>query len=368
MNRSANNLTLCEDPHDFLVMQNLYDAAVRQLTLKFNILNSEFNVLYARNPIHHIDGRVKSQSSIVAKLIKRGLPLSIESARKNINDIAGVRVVCSYIDDVYRVGEMLARQTDVEIVKKQDYIQTPNYNGYRSLHMDIKVPVYLSDRTEYVVAEIQLRTIAMDFWASLEHDIRYKVDKTKLPEGINEEIAARRRLRQEESDEDAVARAQKKLDAAKAQLSFARDDYSRAELQKEVTRAQQSLDEAVQSKEDNDWYAAKQAEIDALERQIALAREAAQRDMDSAGQWAKKALAEQEAYQYYYQREQEAAQAAQRTAQVASTAAKVATATLGAISNVTNNNAVKIVTGAAAMTSGQVARLVEKSLEKLSKG
>ena len=177
MNRSANNLTLCEDPHDFLVMQNLYDAAVRQLTLKFNILNSEFNVLYARNPIHH-----------VAKLIKRGLPLSIESARKNINDIAGVRVVCSYIDDVYRVGEMLARQTDVEIVKKQDYIQTPNYNGYRSLHMDIKVPVYLSDRTEYVVAEIQLRTIAMDFWASLEHDIRYKVDKTKLPEGINEEM------------------------------------------------------------------------------------------------------------------------------------------------------------------------------------
>ena len=158
------------------------------------------------------------------------------------------------------------------------------------------------------------------------------------------------------------------IDAAKAQLSFARDDYSRAELQKEVTRAQQSLDEAVQSKEDNDWYAAKQAEIDALERQIALAREAAQRDMDSAGQWAKKALAEQEAYQYYYQREQEAAQAAQRTAQVASTAAKVATATLGAISNVTNNNAVKIVTGAAAMTSGQVARLVEKSLEKLSKG
>ena len=159
MNRTGNGAALCEDPHDFLVMQNLYDAAVRQLTLKFNILNSEFNVLYARNPIHHIDGRVKSQSSIVAKLIKRGLPLSIESARKNINDIAGVRVVCSYIDDVYR-----------------------------SLHMDIKVPVYLSDRTEYVVAEIQLRTIAMDFWASLEHDIRYKVDKTKLPEGINEEM------------------------------------------------------------------------------------------------------------------------------------------------------------------------------------
>lgn len=188
MNRNANDLTLCDDPHDFLVMQNLYEAAVRQLSLKFNILNSEFKVLYARNPIHHIDGRVKSQSSIVTKLLKRGLPISIESARANINDIAGVRVVCSYIDDVYRVSEMLARQTDVEIIKTQDYIQTPNYNGYRSLHMDIKVPVYLSDRTEYIVAEIQLRTIAMDFWASLEHDIRYKVDKTKLPEGINEEM------------------------------------------------------------------------------------------------------------------------------------------------------------------------------------
>lgn len=188
MNRTGNGIVLCEDPHDFLVMQNLYDAAVRQLTLKFNILNSEFNVLYARNPIHHIDGRVKSQSSIVAKLVKKGLPASIESARENVNDIAGVRVVCSYIDDVYRVAEMFERQTDVEIVKKQDYIKTPNYNGYRSLHLDIKVPVYLSNRTEYVGAEIQIRTIAMDFWASLEHDIRYKVDKTKLPEGINEEM------------------------------------------------------------------------------------------------------------------------------------------------------------------------------------
>ena len=188
MNRTANSPKLCEDPHDFLMLRNLYEAAVKQLSLKFDILNSEFNVLYARNPIHHIEGRVKSQSSIVAKLLKRGLPLSIESARANINDIAGVRVVCSYIDDVYRVAEMLARQSDVEIVKKQDYIQTPNYNGYCSLHMDIRVPVYLSDRTEYVVAEIQIRTIAMDFWASLEHDIRYKADKSKLPAGINEEM------------------------------------------------------------------------------------------------------------------------------------------------------------------------------------
>ena len=154
------------------------------------MLNSEFNVLYARNPIHHIESRVKSAESIAAKLAKRGLPLTIETAQENLNDIAGVRVICNYIDDVYRVAEMFERQKDVEIVKRQDYIQTPNYNGYRSLHLDIRVPVYLSDRTEYVRAEIQIRTIAMDFWASLEHDIRYKADKSKLPKGINEEMYA----------------------------------------------------------------------------------------------------------------------------------------------------------------------------------
>ena len=174
--------------HDFLVMMNLYDSAVRSLKLKFEVLNNEFSVLYARNPNHHIESRLKSPDSIIAKLIKKGYPVTIESAKKNVNDIAGVRVVCHYIDDVYSVADMLLRQTDLEIVKRQDYIKTPNYNGYRSLHLDIKVPVYLSDRTEHVIAEVQIRTVAMDFWASLEHDIRYKADKSKLPLGINEEM------------------------------------------------------------------------------------------------------------------------------------------------------------------------------------
>ena len=155
---------------EFLVMKNLYDSAVKQLTLKFEILNDEFSVLYDRNPIHHIESRVKSPESIAAKLSKKGLPVSIGSARRSVNDIAGVRVVCSYIDDVYRVAEMVERQTDLEIVKRQDYIRTPNYNGYRSLHLDIRMPV--------------------DFWASLEHDIRYKTDKSALPAGINEEMLA----------------------------------------------------------------------------------------------------------------------------------------------------------------------------------
>ena len=190
MINGENGKMLRNDPYEIRLMQNLYDAAVKQLSLKFEILNNEFKVLYARNPIHHIEGRVKAIESMVAKLRKKGLPPTIEAARESINDIAGVRVVCSYIDDVYRVAEMVERQTDIEIIKRQDYIRTPNYNGYRSLHLDIRMPVYLSDRTEHVTAEIQIRTIAMDFWASLEHDVRYKVDKTKLPEGINEEMLA----------------------------------------------------------------------------------------------------------------------------------------------------------------------------------
>jgi putative GTP pyrophosphokinase len=185
MDRSA--APLLENAHAFLVMRNLYAAAGRQLTLKFEVLNSEFNVLYARNPIHHIESRVKSPESIAAKLLKKGLPLTLESAMQNVNDIAGVRVVCSYIDDVYRVAEMVERQQDLEIVKRQDYIKTPNYNGYRSLHLDLRVPVYLSDRTEQVLAEVQIRTIAMDFWASLEHDLRYKSQKD-IPPHICQEM------------------------------------------------------------------------------------------------------------------------------------------------------------------------------------
>ena len=169
-----------ESPHRYFVMRNLYESAVKQLVLKLEILNSEFNTLYARNPIHHIESRVKSSESIAAKLQRKGFPVTLEAAMQEINDIAGVRVVCNYIDDVYRVAGMLERQEDLEIVKRQDYIKTPNYNGYRSLHLDVRVPV----------AEIQIRTIAMDFWASLEHDIHYKADRAKLPAGIDEEMFA----------------------------------------------------------------------------------------------------------------------------------------------------------------------------------
>lgn len=188
MEEIKRTVTVFSDDPQYNIVRNLYECAVKQLALKFEVLNSEFNVLYARNPIHHIESRVKSAESITAKLRRKGKPITLDSARENVNDMAGVRVVCHYIDDVYRVAEMLERQRDVEIIKRQDYIKEPNYNGYRSLHLDIRLPVYLSDRTEFVGAEIQIRTIAMDFWASLEHDIRYKADKSKLPSGINEEM------------------------------------------------------------------------------------------------------------------------------------------------------------------------------------
>ncbi len=180
--------TLYKSYQDFLQLQHLYSAAVRLIQTRLEVLNDEFNVMYARNPIHHVESRLKSTGSMVAKLQKKGLPITIESAVKSINDIAGIRVVCCYIDAVYRVEEMLLRQSDMELVKRQDYIAQPNYNGYRSLHLDLRVPVYLSNRTEHVLAEIQIRTVAMDFWASLEHDLRYKSDKENLPEGINEEM------------------------------------------------------------------------------------------------------------------------------------------------------------------------------------
>ncbi len=169
---------LIADYKELSELEHLYNSAIKQLTIKFEILNDEFKVKYERNPIHHIESRLKSQTSIVKKLLKRGKDLSIESAKENINDIAGVRVVCCYIDDVYSVADMLLRQSDIKLIKEQDYIKNPNYNGYRSLHLDIEIPIYLSDKTELVRVEVQLRTVAMDFWASLEHDLRYKSDKS----------------------------------------------------------------------------------------------------------------------------------------------------------------------------------------------
>ena len=165
-----------EQQQQFLEMSHLYDGAIREIRTKLEILDREFNIRYASNPIHHIDSRLKSPRSIIEKLQRKGWPVSVESAEEHLNDIAGVRIVCNYIDDIYRLANMLVRQKDLELVCQKDYIRNPKPNGYRSLHLVLRVPVFLSSHTELVPVEVQIRTIAMDFWASLEHQLRYKSD------------------------------------------------------------------------------------------------------------------------------------------------------------------------------------------------
>ena len=160
----------------FIEMSHLYDGAIREIRTRLEILDREFNIRYASNPIHHIDSRLKSPRSIIEKLQRKGWPVSVESAEEHLNDIAGVRIVCNYIDDIYRLANMLVRQKDLELVCQKDYIRNPKPNGYRSLHLVLRVPVFLSSHTELVPVEVQIRTIAMDFWASLEHQLRYKSD------------------------------------------------------------------------------------------------------------------------------------------------------------------------------------------------
>lgn len=160
----------------YMEMTQLYDSAIREVRTKLEILDREFHVRYARNPIHHIDSRLKSPHSMAEKLRRKGWPQTIESAERHLMDIAGVRIICNYVSDIYHIADLLVHQRDVELVQRKDYIANPKGNGYRSLHLVVRIPVFLSSHTELVPVEIQIRTIAMDFWASLEHELRYKSD------------------------------------------------------------------------------------------------------------------------------------------------------------------------------------------------
>jgi putative GTP pyrophosphokinase len=164
----------------FVVTQNLYCSAAREITTKLEILNDEFKHVKERNPIHHIKSRIKTPESITDKLNKHGYELSVESAMHNLTDIAGIRVICSHIDDIYVIADLLTSQDDIELIRTSDYIKNPKPNGYRSLHLIVTVPVFQSTSTEIVKVEIQIRTIAMDFWASLEHELSYKLPKEKI--------------------------------------------------------------------------------------------------------------------------------------------------------------------------------------------
>ena len=151
-------------------------CGIKEVRTKLEILSDEMQLQYSRNPIESIKSRIKTPESIAGKLRRRGLPVTVEAAREELYDIAGVRVICSFVDDVYRVAHMLAMQSDVKLLVVKDYIRNPKPNGYRSYHMIIEVPVFFSNHTESVKVEVQIRTIAMDFWATLEHQLNYKKD------------------------------------------------------------------------------------------------------------------------------------------------------------------------------------------------
>lgn len=170
----------------------VYNSALKEIGTKLEILNDEFQHVHKYNPIEHIKSRIKSSESIVKKLKKHGLESTIENMVEYVNDIAGVRVICSFTSDIYRVADMLASQNDIKVLSIKDYIKNPKPSGYKSYHMLVTVPIFLSNRVVDAKVEIQIRTVAMDFWASLEHKIYYKFEgnapehiKTSLIECAN---------------------------------------------------------------------------------------------------------------------------------------------------------------------------------------
>ena len=177
---------LMEEFQDFILLRNTYHAAIREVSTKLEILDDEFQVRYDYNPIHHMECRLKSPRSLFEKLERKGLEIEIASIYQ-ITDMAGIRVICNYIDDVYAVASLLLKQDDIKLIRRRDYIKEPKESGYRSLHLVVEIPVFLSDKTEMVPVEIQLRTIAMDTWASLEHEQKYKRSGGITPE-MEEEL------------------------------------------------------------------------------------------------------------------------------------------------------------------------------------
>lgn len=166
-----------------------YNSAIREVATKLEVLNDELSFSSRRNPIESIQARIKRPYSIARKLRRLGQPVTVESISTNLNDVAGVRVICPFLDDIYAISDMLLKQDDIQLVAKKDYIQQPKPNGYRSLHLIIEIPIFFSTGKEMTRVEIQIRTVAMNFWASLEHQIRYKNDVVVQPE-IVEKLSA----------------------------------------------------------------------------------------------------------------------------------------------------------------------------------
>jgi putative GTP pyrophosphokinase len=171
---------------EFMAVQQLYSAAIKEIRTKFEILDDEFSVKYNYNPIHQIESRLKKPKSIIEKLKRKGFEVSLKSIRENLFDVAGIRVICNYVDDIYRIADLLIKQDDITLIRTKDYIEHPKENGYRSLHLIVSIPIFLAESTENVMAEIQIRTIAMNLWASLEHELKYKSE-----DDVSEELKIR---------------------------------------------------------------------------------------------------------------------------------------------------------------------------------
>lgn len=165
----------------------IYNSALKQISTKLEILNDEFQHVHMYNPIEHLKSRIKTPESIVKKLKRHGYESTISNMVRYVNDIAGIRVICSFTSDIYQIAEMISNQSDINVISVKDYIVNPKPSGYKSYHMLVSVPVYLSDRIEDTKVEIQIRTVAMDFWASLEHKIHYKFEGN-APDHIREQL------------------------------------------------------------------------------------------------------------------------------------------------------------------------------------
>ena len=207
----------------------MYTCALKEIRTRFEILNAEFSIQNRRNPINFINTRLKSSSSIIEKMKRNRVPISIENVEENIDDVAGIRVICSYVDDIFSIAQALINQKDVELISQKDYITNPKPNGYRSMHMIVSIPIHFENEIKNVKVEVQIRTIAMDFWATLEHEMLYKnqmIDKGEITAELREcaeiitgadtkMLAIRKRIEEnhgEWSEEDDLVQQLRKLD------------------------------------------------------------------------------------------------------------------------------------------------------------
>jgi putative GTP pyrophosphokinase len=201
-----------------------YKFALDELNTKIDILKQEFHLIHDYNPIEHVKSRLKTPESILRKMHRKGYALSLENIKQNIFDIAGLRITCSFISDIYKISDMIQKQKDITVLEVRDYIKHPKPNGYQSLHLILEIPIFMSDRTENVCVEVQIRTIAMDFWASLEHKIYYKYNK-EIPEQLSKEL---------KDAANSVAELDKKMENIHQEMIEIKDMNDRDDLAQEL--------------------------------------------------------------------------------------------------------------------------------------